>query len=86
MVRSLLVVLLLVFSSICKNLVAAALRLWAILRSRRWITANRYPPTSLQLLVIQNDRGHWHLLFSHVIDGYVVAIHYRETEYSDRPR
>ena len=35
MVRSLLVVLLLVFSSICKNLVAAALRLWAILRTLR---------------------------------------------------
>lgn len=46
------------FSSIYKNLVAAALLLWAILRSlrslciRRWITVNRSPPASLWLLVI----------------------------------
>ncbi len=51
-----LVVLLLGFSSIYKYLVATALRLWAILRSRwslrvsPWITASRYPPASLRLL------------------------------------
>lgn len=66
-----LVVLLLGFSSIYKYLVATALRLWAILRSLRslrvspWITASRYPPTSLRLLVIQRMTGAtWRRLFS----------------------
>lgn len=66
-----LVVLLLGFSSIYKYLVATALRLWAILRSLRslrvspWITASRYPPASLRLLVIQRMTGAtWRRLFS----------------------